>query len=170
MPANITLFLQGVPKEYPPRCIQNVQRMVSLSICRPSAHPYRLGGLEALGTAVAAGSVPPRLLSALFPLLLLSSLFEPRLGRKAPETFPVSKGFLMPLSAPKCSGYPWWGVAVVPPAPHTRDVPRTRLADGSPAASFTSFFGLGFLFFLRRRLHKILLPQCVTPKFCLQPA
>ena len=83
MPANITLSLQGVPKEYPPRCIQVVQRMVSLSICRPSAHPYRLGGLEALGTAVAAGSVPPRLLSALFPLLLLSSLFEPRLGRRA---------------------------------------------------------------------------------------
>ena len=83
MPANITLSLQGVPKEYPPRCIQVVQRMVSLSICRSSAHPYRLGGLEALGTAVAAGSVPSRFLSSFSPLLLLASLFEPRLGRRA---------------------------------------------------------------------------------------
>ena len=83
MPANIALSLQGVPKEYPPRCIQVVQRMVSMSICRPSAHPYRLGGLEALGTAVAAGSVPFRLLSSFSPLLLLASLFEPRLGRRA---------------------------------------------------------------------------------------
>ena len=83
MPVNIALSLQSVSKKYPPMCIQVVQRMVSLSISCPSAHPYRLGGLEALGTAVAACSVPPRLLSSFSPLLLLSSLFEPRLGRRA---------------------------------------------------------------------------------------
>ena len=43
---------------------------------------------------------------------------------------------------------------------HTRHVPRARLADGIPAASFTSFFEIGFRFFLRSTLDRIRLPQC----------
>ena len=60
---------------------------------------------------------------------------------------------------PDAPGCPWRG-DVVPPHPHTRHVPRARLADGTPAASFTSFFGFGFLFFLRSTLDNIGLPQC----------
>ena len=41
---------------------------------------------------------------------------------------------------------PWRGELPSPLHPHTRHVPRARLADGTPAASLTSFFGLGFLF------------------------
>ena len=52
------------------------------------------------------------------------------------------------------------GGNVVPPHPHTRHVPRARLAVGTPVASFTSFFGFGFLFFLRNTLDRIRLPQC----------
>lgn len=52
------------------------------------------------------------------------------------------------------------GTCSPPPHPHTRHVPRARLADGTPAVTFTSFFGLGFLFFLRSALDRIRLPQC----------
>ena len=55
------------------------------------------------------------------------------------------------------------GGGVPPPHPHTRHVPRARLADGIPVASFTSFFEIGFRFFLRSTLDRIRLPQCGTP-------
>ena len=73
--------------------------------------------------------------------------------------------FLRPMiSVPKCSQVLWMplvgGLSSPPPAPHTRDVPRTRLADDSPAASFTSFFGLGFLlFFCGLGLPHLLVPS-----------
>ena len=77
--------------------------------------------------------------------MFLTHVFDP-----SPKTFPVSKGFLMPLSAPKCFGCPWWGVAVVPPRILTRAtcpghvwrmVPQLRLwhpSSDSVSSSFSS--------------------------------
>ena len=53
-----------------------------------------------------------------------------------------------------------WGTCHLLPHFHTHHVPRTRLADGARAASFTIFFEFGFLFFLRSTLDRIRLPQC----------
>ena len=55
-----------------------------------------------------------------------------------------------------------WGTCRLPPHFRTRHVPRARLVDGTSAASFTSFFGFGSLFFLRSTLDRIHLPQCGT--------
>ena len=64
-----------------------------------------------------------------------------------PMTFPLERSFA--------------GRARVPsPHPHTRHVPKARLADGTLAASFTSFFGIdSFFFFFGLGLPHLIMPS-----------
>ena len=72
------------------------------------------------------------------------------------DHIPMVNPMTFPLEGPFAGG--GWRP---PPHPHTRHVPRARLADGTPAASFKSFFGIGSLFFF----FGLGLPHLIVPSW-----